>query len=56
MFNGTAGRALTGIGKRLMTRLRKLKFLGRPFLRPEDYKERAICDKCEDKRNGATIT
>lgn len=44
-------RSLAGMGKRLMKRLRKMKLLGRPFLRPEDYKERAICDKCEDKRS-----
>lgn len=44
-------RSLAGMGKRLMKRLRRMKFLGRPFLRPEDYKERAICEKCEDKRS-----
>jgi hypothetical protein len=31
--------------------MRRLKFFGKPFLRPEDYKERAICDRCEVKRS-----
>jgi hypothetical protein len=43
-------RAPPGIGKQLMQRFRKIKFLGRPFLRPDGAKDRAICQKCEDKR------
>ena len=39
-------------GKGLMKMLRRINFLGRPFLRPEGSQDRAICKPCENKRNG----
>ena len=35
--------SLGGLGKGLMKRLRKIKFMGRPFLRPDGAADRAVC-------------
>ena len=43
-------RTVKGGRKGLMGMLRRIKLLGRPFLRPENAKERAVCVRCEKKR------
>lgn len=44
-------RSISGQRKKLMKRLRNTKLLGRPFVRPLDYKKHPICVKCDNKRS-----